>query len=99
MFSSIDHFYREFDVYVGRFTFLEGELSDFDANSYLKEFPFYSFGDRRFRYIRDVVLGQDEFRKVMRGMMEEIGVSLEYLAQELWMQDSHIYQLSQGDMI
>ncbi len=53
--------------------------------SYLREFPFYSSADRRFRFVRDRVLSAARYDAIMLRMIERAGANLAELARGLWM--------------
>ena len=71
----------------------EQALCRFDPSTYLAEFPFYSEADRRFRYVRDEVLGAAHYNGVMDALIGSTGISLEELADGLWMEPDHLRQL------
>lgn len=87
-FASVDAFYEAFDeaielsAYAGA---VHSGLERFDPQTYLGEFAFYSDSDRRFRFIRDQVLGRRRFEHVMDRMIADHGLSLEALSAGLWM--------------
>ncbi|MEW7979018.1 MAG: hypothetical protein AB2813_04235 [Candidatus Sedimenticola endophacoides] len=98
-FDDIDQFYHAFyrhldDGPLG-IRVREG-LADFDPGSYLSALPFYSEGDRRFRYVRDRILGPSDYDRVMYQMIEVAGTSPERLAQGLWMKAGHLRKLHAG---
>lgn len=87
-FADVDDFYQAF------FDALDGSphadaantrLRDFSPDRYLAEFPFYTDNDRKFRFVRDRVLGQTAYECVMDAMMEAAGTSPAALAEGLWM--------------
>jgi peptidoglycan/xylan/chitin deacetylase (PgdA/CDA1 family) len=102
-FSSVDAFYDCF------FKFLaSGPWSDeaarglrgFDPRQYLAAFPFYTDGDRQFRFVRDEVLGAERYQDVMDTMIADSGVSLGDLVAGLWMDDKCVRQLhDQGHVV
>lgn len=102
-FSSVDAFYGEFERFLlnsPHAGVVERGLADFDPRSYLAEFPFYSDGDRRFRYLRDRVLGPQRYGEVMDALIEASGVDVTALAADLWMDAACIRQLhAEGHVI
>ncbi|MBA2506462.1 MAG: polysaccharide deacetylase family protein [Thermoleophilaceae bacterium] len=52
---------------------------------HLAEFAFYTGADRRFRFLRDDVLGPERYHAVMEELLTASGTSVEALAQGLWM--------------
>ncbi len=71
----------------------ERALERFHPSTYLAEFRFYSEADRRFRYVRDEVLGSERFNGIMDGLIGSMGMQLEDLADGLWMEPDHLRHL------
>jgi peptidoglycan/xylan/chitin deacetylase (PgdA/CDA1 family) len=71
----------------------EQALRQFDPSTYLAEFSFYSEADRRFRYVRDEVLGPQRYRQVMDELAGSMGIELAALARDLWMEPAQIRSL------
>ncbi|MDA7560658.1 polysaccharide deacetylase family protein [Alphaproteobacteria bacterium] len=101
-FANVESFYHQF------FTIVEEELSrellwHFEVCSslkYLEEFPFYSENDRRFRYLRDQVLGAELYEQLMRKLMANMNVKDSDLAENLWMSDDILRDLKrQGHVV
>lgn len=72
------------------------KLATFRPREYLGQFPFYSDADRRFRFVRDEILGPDRYTWLMDQMLARAGIDLSSLAQRLWMSDrelSHLHSL------
>lgn len=61
---------------------------------YLSEFAFYTDNDRRFRYVRDHVLHDGGYDRLMQQMMEEKAYPLATRRSLLWMDESHIARLA-----
>ena len=55
-------------------------LLRFNPREYLAQFPFYSSADRKFRFVRDEVLGPDAYHAVMNRMLAEHDVDTRALA-------------------
>lgn len=68
-------------------------LRTFEPSTYLAEFTFYSDDDRRFRYVRDLVLGQKAYDEVMSIMMTIAGTSPAQLAKGLWIDSAQLRRL------
>ena len=45
-------------------------LSKFEKINYLSEFKFYSRNDRLFRYLRDIILNEENYDSIMKLMMK-----------------------------
>ena len=90
-FSTVDEFYDSFMQYVAKMCPKAiSELDGFDPDRYLAGYPFYTKGDRIFRYLRDDVLGDAGYNEVMQLMMSEKGFSRAAVARALWMDESHL---------
>lgn len=68
-------------------------LQRFDPKTYLAIYSFYSEGDRRFRFVRDEVLGRDRYYQAMDAMIARHGVTAEQLAPSLWMDETCLRSL------
>ncbi|MCS7034112.1 MAG: polysaccharide deacetylase family protein, partial [Phycisphaerae bacterium] len=72
----------------------------FNPREYLSQYPFYSPADRRFRFIRDEVLGPEAFSQVMDRMMADCGYDAATVAGRLWMRPAQVVQLhAEGHVI
>ena len=69
-------------------------LREFPAN-YLAEFKFYSETDRKFRYLRDRILGPKEYKNVMDRMIASRGVTAKELVADVWLEPNHIKVLKE----
>lgn len=102
-FDRIDDFYASFFVTaheMGWGSIIDSAMSGFSPRSYLSDFPYYSDNDRRFRYVRDEVLGPDRYGAVMDRMLREAQVDVRQLAAGLWMDSAMIRELhAQGHVI
>ena len=74
--------------------------TQFSALDYLKDFPFYTDGDRWFRYLRDMILGKERYESLMIGLMNDTGFDIEKAMGKLWVTDKQIRTMSeQGHII
>lgn len=101
MFSDIDDFYDAFFKIVS-----ENDAGAMDSmtfyrpDEYLKDFPFYTPNDKRFRYLRDEVLGEGRYNEIMESMLREYQYDIEGNAKLLWLNAEHIRDLYQhGNVI
>lgn len=97
-FPSLDDFYVAFEKEVievfGHSALLGETLRDFVPADYLRSFPFYTDGDRRFRFIRDRILGPDRYFAVMDRMLEASGADNPAVHRVLWMGDDELKYLA-----
>ena len=94
MFSDIDSFYEAFFFLVNeRFPETTKQLENFIPSEYIKECPFYTDNDRKFRYIRDVLLGEQKYYSLMDSMLIKFDYDIEKSANQLWLSKENIVDL------
>ncbi len=71
-------------------------LDQLDIGTYLSEYPFYTPADRRFRFLRNEILGEARYTQIMDEMIELFGQSIESLGKDLWIDADQIRSLSEG---
>ena len=59
-------------------------------------YPFYSFNDIKFRFMRDEILVKNEYEKLMDGIIQEKGIKIFDLEKDLWLSNSHLKILSKN---
>jgi peptidoglycan/xylan/chitin deacetylase (PgdA/CDA1 family) len=75
-------------------------LAEFEPAGYLAAFPFYSDSDRRFRFVRDRVLGPAGYREVMDAMLDAAGLDLDAFCADLWLSAEQVRRLDdQGHVV
>lgn len=92
-FANVDQFYESFFSRLMSGPWAreaEAALKGFDPASHLRDFPFYSDQDRKFRYVRDLVLGPERYTAAMEDMLMHDGVDKRSLAGKLWMTDEQL---------
>jgi peptidoglycan/xylan/chitin deacetylase (PgdA/CDA1 family) len=95
-FDTVEAFYDAFHLYVSNSRYaqqIEERLSEFDPQSYLNAHPFYTSGDRKFRFVRDEILGPGAYESIMDGMILSQGLELSHLAKGIWMNVSDVQNL------
>lgn len=70
-------------------------LKSCNMDEYLKEFPFYTYHDKCFRYLRDVVLGEEKYNAIMDKMIEECHYDIGKNSKLLWLKAENIKSLRQ----
>jgi peptidoglycan/xylan/chitin deacetylase (PgdA/CDA1 family) len=96
-FESVDDFYEAFFAAVAHSPLAEESnrrLASFNPSTYLAGFPFYTDSDRKFRFLRDEVLGPARYHAMMDQMIEDRGLTYGDLAQNLWMDWHCLRQLA-----
>jgi peptidoglycan/xylan/chitin deacetylase (PgdA/CDA1 family) len=95
-FENVDAFYRAFEETVDRSEhadFAAMLMEEFNPRAYLVGFPFYTDADRRFRFLRDEVLGPARYHAVMSQLIEEKDFDVKSAARGLWMDDRCVRDL------
>ena len=95
-FDSVDAFYDAFFNALRESPYhalAEMLLEEFNPRTYLNGFGFYSDADRKFRFVRDEVLGPARYRELMDRMMDLAGIDADEVAKSLWMDDAAIRKL------
>lgn len=95
-YPDIETFYKEFEFKVLQSLFASAAkdaISSGKADSHLAEFDFYTRGDRRFRYLRDKVLGKMAYEDLMLEMMAASGYDLATARRHLWMNENDLLSL------
>ena len=69
------------------------EKKIFKEKKYLSSFPFYSYNDRWFRFLRDKFLSKHMYEKVMFELIKEKGFKINNIVKKLWMKESDILYL------
>ena len=101
-FPTVDAFYKAFfqTIQKGKYRLrISNALKNFNPNTYLAGFPFYSDADRRFRFVRDDVLDVKQYEDIMDVMIEEAGLRLEDLAINLWMDAACLRKLAKTENV
>lgn len=95
-FTNIEAFYKEFFDFLKKTVYrklTEETLQSFVPGEYLVDFPFYTPNDKKFRFLRDRVLGSECYHKVMGLMLKNYGINLKDFSSDLWMREDHLKKL------
>ncbi len=98
-FQDFSDFHREFVRELAESEYwprVEKSLKELVPSNYLQEYSFYSDDDRRFRYLRDVVLNPQEYFQVMDLMITRYVPDVSAFCEGLWMKEKHIKSLHQN---
>lgn len=97
-FSSVEAFYSSFLDRVSKS--VDGDsyrsaMETFKPCEYLVDYSFYTEGDRRFRFVRDRVLGPERYEALMDSMINsDPDYTIENAMQQLWMTDDDLRRLA-----
>lgn len=91
-YPSVANFYQSFfcEVFGSRPEKAISRIKQKIPDEYLKNFRFYTDEDRVFRYVRDEVLGSDQYSDAMMGLIRSKSVDAEKLSQDLFLDKSSI---------
>jgi len=95
-FKNVGAFYASFFSTLRSSAFsrqVESSLIKFSQEKYLAKYPFYSAEDKRFRYLRDIVLGEDKYNTIMNRMMRKLNIDIEQFSSDLWLGKSQLMDL------
>lgn len=102
-FATIDDFYTSFfqRVFGAGFAKKTSEVAtEARIQQMTSVFPFYSVNDAKFRLVRDLVLGRQEYEAIMDEIIQEHGIDMDELSKDLWMSDAQLrYLTGQGHMV
>ncbi len=95
-FKSINDFYDSFNKTIETSEFdkiVKKGLLNLNINEFLSSFPYYTKEDKIFRFIRDEILGQEKYYKIMDAMIENNNFNVDETALHLWNDESKIKYL------
>jgi peptidoglycan/xylan/chitin deacetylase (PgdA/CDA1 family) len=69
-------------------------MMTFKADQYLKDFTFYTSNDRRFRFVRDRVLGPEKYNNIMDSMLDAADFDRRTTGRQLWMTEAMLRELA-----
>lgn len=96
-YSNINDFYIDFNHHISNSNYkdlVETKLKNYNKTDYLSQFSFYSIEDKKFRYIRDQILGQSVYYELMDNMLKKNKINVKSISKLLWMKPEHIKILS-----
>ena len=95
MFANMDAFYELFFAAV-RTNHADAfrKFVETYPEDYLAAFPFYTDGDKKFRFIRNIVLSEQSYFQIMEEMLQEKGYSKSKRKPFLFMSRENLQQLS-----
>jgi peptidoglycan/xylan/chitin deacetylase (PgdA/CDA1 family) len=95
-FAAVEAFYDAFfraTTEGGEGEAIAADLAGFRPDTYLSAFPFYTDADRRFRFVRDEVLGPARYHAVMDRMLAAAYGESRPPAHDLWMTPQRLREL------
>ena len=96
-YNTINDFYIDFNNHISNSNYkdlIENKLKNYDETDYLSQFSFYSLEDKKFRYIRDEILGQSIYYELMDNMLKKNNINIKSISELLWMRPEQIKILS-----
>lgn len=102
-FETVNDFYKQFFLLIANSSVgprCAAALANFSPDTYLPHSPFYTDDDRKFRFLRDDVLGDVDYNVLMDRMIESYPTSLEELSRGIWMKDEDLVTLAtEGNVV
>ena len=97
-FDCIDNFYARFfqEVETTHGDIYKKSIKDFDPETYLSAFKFYSNNDRYFRFLRDQALNKETYEAINIKLMADENFSISEAKESLWMSTDDVKQLDEG---
>lgn len=93
-FSDIEEFYGAFFRSASALCDkADDALKQFNPDEYAKDSPFYTPNDKRFRYLRDKILGEELYNSIMDRMIQEHNYDVAGNSELLWMKRENIEDL------
>ena len=102
-YENLDVFYETFfskvqDLF-GTAKNINSRIESAECKSFRAHVPFYTVNDRKFRYLRDVVLGKHDFQSVILAMMQEKQFDPKKYSSKIWMTKSMLKNLHENGHI
>jgi len=101
-FSGFDEFFKIFKKYLVEShndNFYNSSFNEFLRSNHLIEFEFYSENEREFRFYRDKVLSDEEFKTIMNNILGDYDVDMNTITKNLWMNDEDLVTLNSNAQI
>jgi peptidoglycan/xylan/chitin deacetylase (PgdA/CDA1 family) len=101
-FEDIESFYKYFFDFIQQSEYwpkIVKAISNVDFDKYLHEYAFYTTNDRKFRYIRDIVLSRHEYYEIFDEIIGQNGIKTNDLINTLWMNADNIKELDNDGQI
>ena len=95
-FNNVEEFYIKFEKKLlesNDATIIQQNLQNFDPKKYLIEHTIYSDSDRRFRFLRDKVLGPKHYEFIMDMMIMDSDIDKNQIQSLLWMDNDCLRML------
>lgn len=64
-----------------------------ELTAYLKNFPFYTENDKRFRFLRDNILMEEDYRTIMLALLDDKQFDIQETVPHLWINEEQIKDL------
>jgi len=99
-FDSFELFYEEFFKLCQNYPKFKQHCNNFnEENDYGKSVPFYTFNDRKFRYLRDKIMSKEEFNDIIRKIMKSNNYNLENSLHKIWINENELINLDKSQII
>ena len=98
-FSSIEDFYSEFFGHLHKSIpeiYREGIITFQRQDSYLRNYPFYSINDKKFRFLRDYILGRELYNSLMWDLIKNFKFDASCVPDKVFMSTEQLISLQAG---
>ena len=94
-YTDIQTFYSDYFTLLDSFfpEILDAARRNYDPDTYLREFTFYTQNDKWFRFLRDCILGTEDYEMTMLHLIRKKDFNIEDNRSKLWMNEEHIKEL------
>ena len=100
-FKTMDKFYKNFFLEINKLKKidLDSVLSKFEKINYLSEFKFYSRNDKLFRYLRDIILNEENYDSIMKLMMKNKKFNKKNVSKKLYFSKQDLKKINKQNHI
>ncbi len=83
-----DLFFKQYEVEFKK------SIPDAECENYLSNYSFYTFNDRKYRYIRDLLLTQDQYEELVLKMIKTCNWPMQDYISKIWLNKVQLKELS-----
>lgn len=100
IYKDFELFYKDFFTICLEDSDIKDECMKFtEENNYLKYDKIYTFGDRKFRYLRDKIISKEKFEYLIRKLANNNNFNLDDCINKIWVNQENIIELDKTQII
>ena len=100
VYKKFELFYKDFFDICLKDDEIMDECNNFvESNNYLKNFPIFTFNDRKFRYLRDKVISKDKFKQLIIKLATLKKFNINESINKIWINDKDLINLNNTQVI